>query len=47
MLWREVNKKIGRKWIVGFVVGFIKMDIKYIFVDYFLNKYGVLFIYVN
>lgn len=39
-LWREVNKKTGRKRIGGFVVGLIKMDTKYIFADYFLNKHG-------
>ena len=46
-LWREVNKKTGRKRIVGFVVGLIKMDTKYIFADYFLNKHGAPFSYAN
>lgn len=42
-----MNKKTGRKRIGGFVVGLIRMDTKYIFADYFLNKHATPFIYAN
>ena len=34
------TRKPAEKGIGGFVVGLIKMDTKYIFADYFLNKHG-------